>query len=248
MLKIIDNQSNINGDYSRKYIKGGILYRFVRQLVRLYSMLMFNMDIEKRDLLPAGPKIFVANHPSITDPFLLHLQAPMSVIITGQAFAIPVIGGLLRHIDQISAAPKSGSLDKAMAVLSKGKSIGIFPEGACSPQGGGYCNPRSGAARLALMSGAPVIPVGIHRRRDRFFRSMAMITGAQTFGWLYLWGPYAMTIGKPMVFTGDVEDRELVKSVTHTIMEQVKVLAGDSETRMVRKMRPSRTKALSVGK
>jgi hypothetical protein len=77
---------------------------------------------------------------------------------------------------------------------------------------------------------------------------MAMITGAQTFGWLYLWGPYAMTIGKPMVFTGDVEDRELVKSVTHTIMEQVKVLAGDSETRMVRKMRPSRTKALSVGK
>ena len=248
MLKIIDDQSNINGGYSRKYVKGGILYRFVRQIVRLYSMLMFNLDIERRDLLPAGPKIFVANHPSITDPFLLHLQAPMSVIITGQAFAIPVVGGLLRHIDQISAAPKSGSLEKAMAVLAKGKSIGIFPEGACSPQGGGYCDPRSGAARLAIMSGAPVIPIGIHRRRDRFFRSMAMITGSETFGWLYLWGPYAMTIGKPMVFTGDVEDRELVKSVTHTIMDQVKDLAGDSETRLVRKMRPSRSKVLSVGK
>ena len=57
-----------------------------------------------------------------------------------------------------------------------------------------------------------------------------------------------MTIGKPMVFTGNVEDRELVKAVTHTIMEQVKALAGESETRMVRKRRPSRSKVLSVGK
>lgn len=248
MLIKKDNQKTNNGDYSRRNIKGGILYRFMRKLVRLYSMLMFNLDIEKRDLLPAGPKIFVANHPSYTDPFLLHLHAPMSIIITGQAFAIPGIGFLLRRIGQISAASGSGTVEKALNLLSRGRSIGIFPEGANSPQGGGFKDPRSGAARLALASGLPVIPIGIHLRRDKFFRSISMMTGKRDFGWLYFWGPYAMTIGKPMVFTGDVEDRELVKSVTHTIMEQVKALAGESETRLVSKKRLSRSKVMSVGR
>jgi 1-acyl-sn-glycerol-3-phosphate acyltransferase len=248
MLIKKDHQSKIDGNLARKNIKGGILYRFMRKMVRLYSILMFNLDVEKGDLLPAGPKIFVANHPSFIDPFLLHIHAPMSIIITGEAFAIPGVGSLLRGIGQISAATGSGTIEKALNMLAKGRSIGIFPEGGCSPRGGGFCDPRSGAARIALASGLPVIPVGIHLRRDKFFRSISMISGLPIFSYLYFWGPYAITIGKPMVFTGDVEDRELVKSVSNTIMDQVKSLAGESETRLVKKKRPTRSKVLNIGK
>lgn len=151
-------------------IKGNIIYRAMRALVRVYSMLVFNMDIEKAENLPDGPKIFVANHPSLTDPFILQLETHMSVVITGKAFAIPLVGRFLKHIHQISAESGSGTLDKALEHLQNGRSIGIFPEGANSHEGGGMKDFRSGAARLALMSGVPVIPVGIHLRRDRFFQ------------------------------------------------------------------------------
>ena len=43
----------------------------------------------------------------------------------------------------------------------------IFPEGALSPQEGGFCQARTGVARLALESGAPVFPAGIHLQRER---------------------------------------------------------------------------------
>ncbi|MCJ7694595.1 MAG: 1-acyl-sn-glycerol-3-phosphate acyltransferase [Anaerolineaceae bacterium] len=220
-----------------------LLYKFTRGIVRVYSKLMFQIDIESHEELPDGAKIFVANHPSFTDPFLLHLHSPMSVLITGKAFAIPLIGGLLRHIGQISAAKGSGSLDNAVKLLANGRSVGIFPEGANSPQSSRFADPRSGAARLALMSGAPVIPIGIHLRRDRFFRSLAVMTRKRDIGWFYLWGPYIITIGKPMHFNGDTEDRELVGEISQVIMQSIKILASESEARLTSKLNPVNSKA-----
>jgi len=245
-LKINNKQKRIftllKENTQTRAIKGNIIYRAMRALVRVYSMLVFNMDIEKMENLPEGPKIFVANHPSLTDPFILQLETHMSVVITGKTFAIPLVGRFLKHIHQISAESGSGTLDKALEHLQNGRSIGIFPEGANSHEGGGMKDFRSGAARLALMSGVPVIPVGIHLRRDRFFRSISYMTGKKDIALFYLWGPYIMTLGKPMVFTGDVENRELVRTVTEEIFTQVRSLAMQSETRMGKKIKPVRSK------
>ena len=218
-----------------------MLYRFVRSVLRIYAMLMFNLDIEHKIVLPHGPKIYVANHPTLTDPFLLQVKEPMSVLITGKAFAIPMVGGLLRQIGQISAEKGSGTLEKALKVLRHGKSVGIFPEGANSQQSGGIKPGRSGAARLALMSGVPVIPVGIHLRRNRFFKSLSYLTGQPIFGLFYPWGRYSMTYGQPMLFTGDVEDRELVNMITDTIMEKIALLADESKIRTAKKLKAAPT-------
>jgi len=200
---------------------------------------MFNLDIRWYDDISPGPKLFVANHPSATDPFLIHLISPqpMSVLITVNAFTVPVLGYYLCKTRQICVDPKQGSaaLDEARRLLENGRPVAVFPEGLISPKEGGFHSPRSGAARLALRTGVPVIPVGIYLPRERTLSITSGISGKKTTANWYLRGPYSVTVGQPMKFEGNAEDHEQVRGVTHSIMESIRALAQESEQRLRRR-------------
>ncbi|MBI1794737.1 MAG: 1-acyl-sn-glycerol-3-phosphate acyltransferase [Chloroflexi bacterium] len=212
------------------------LYDFAVQLVHLYARTMLKLDIRWRVPLPAGPKLFIANHPSASDPFLIHLLSSkhLSVLISGNAFAMPLFGRFLHHCGQISVNAGQGknALDQAQQRLQSGRSVGIFPEGLVSPQSGGCHPPRTGAARLALMTGVPVIPIGIYLPRERSLYIGSKLSGKHTAAYWYLRGPYGMTVGEPMLFTGDIEDQSLVHSVTNSMMAKIHELAEESEQRV----------------
>lgn len=214
------------------------VYRLTKLFLRAYAGLLLRMDVQwHEDYLPEGPKLFVANHPSASDPFLIHLlskQEQLSVLISGSAFAVPVFGRYLRHTRQIAVLPdqRGEALEQARRYLQAGRSVGIFPEGDFSPQEGGFREPRSGAARLALATGVPVVPVGIYLPRERAVRIRSRIKGKPTVGYWYLHGPYGMTVGKPMHFEGNVEDRGQVQSISFTMMQWIKSLAYESEQRV----------------
>jgi 1-acyl-sn-glycerol-3-phosphate acyltransferase len=87
-------------------------------------------------------------------------------------------------------------------------------------------------ARLALSSGVPVIPVGIHLPRERLHKIISKIEGEHAFGDWYLRGPYHVTVGQAMHFQGNVQDREHVVSVAETIMQCIIGLAQQSARRM----------------
>lgn len=53
--------------------KFNLVYQVARVLILFYARVLLRMDILKHEALPEGPKIFVANHPNISDPFLIHL-------------------------------------------------------------------------------------------------------------------------------------------------------------------------------
>jgi 1-acyl-sn-glycerol-3-phosphate acyltransferase len=152
-------------------LRMNLFYKTGRGIIRLYSRLMLNLDIRWNGDVPAGPKIFVANHPSATDAFILHLlsREPMRVLIVSTAFSFPLFGAFIRRAGQIPVLPGEGgrAMDQAKACLEAGYSVGMFPEGDFSPQAGGFREPRSGAARLALSTGVPVVPVGIYLPRER---------------------------------------------------------------------------------
>jgi len=218
-------------------MRKSILYALSKPLVRVYAGLFLQMDIHRHDLrLPEGPKLFVANHPSASDPFLIHLlsRQQMGVFVTGNAFKVPLLGDYLRHIRQIAVLPGQGSeaLEQARRLIESGHSVGIFPEGDFSPQAGGFREPRSGAARLALSTGVPVIPVGIYLSRERIVRLESTVTGRVTVGYWYFGGPYGMTVGKPMQFEGNIKDREQVNAVSSAMMHSIKSLAYESEQRL----------------
>jgi len=87
-----------------------LFYKTGRGIIRLYSRLMLNMDVRWYGDMPVGPKIFVANHPSATDPFILHLlsREPMSVMIVSTAFTFPLFGEYIRRAGQIQVLPGVG--------------------------------------------------------------------------------------------------------------------------------------------
>jgi 1-acyl-sn-glycerol-3-phosphate acyltransferase len=110
--------------------------------------------------------------------------------------------------------------------------VAIFPEGALSPLAGGFHRPHSGMARVALRTGVPVIPIGIGLQRERIRVSEANVDGETSIGHFYTSGPYAITVGRPLTFAGEVGDREQVRVVAGQIMDQIRDLARESERRI----------------
>jgi hypothetical protein len=82
------------------------------------------------------------------------------------------------------------------------------------------------------MTGVPVIPVGIYLPRDRNLYISSKLSGKHTAAYWYLRGPYGMTIGEPLQFSGDPENQSLVGSVTAVLMEKIHELAEESERRV----------------
>lgn len=214
-----------------------LLYWLSRPLVLSYTRLMLQMNAHFHHPLPEGPKIIAANHPSTTDPFFVAamLRQQSFILIKDVLFQVPVFGRYLRasgHIPVIAGAGQS-ALDEAAQRLREGKTVVIFPEGVISPAGG--FNPaRSGVGRLALESGAPVIPVGIHLDRQLLHTIQSTVRGQVEYGAWYFSGPYQLTIGRPVQFSGDPQDRPLVRAVSEQVMHQIMDLAHQSELRMNR--------------
>ena len=93
--------------------------------------------------------------------------------------------------------------------------------------------PRTGAALLALLIGAVIIPVGIHLQRENIHTyDTRMHPDDELIRW-YWRGPYAMTVGQPLRLEGDDEDRDGVHAASERIMQSIRNLAGQSERRIV---------------
>ena len=56
-------------------------YGISRLLVQSYARLLLTMDIHWQGIVPAGPVLFAANHPSTTDPILIQLISAASTVL-----------------------------------------------------------------------------------------------------------------------------------------------------------------------
>jgi putative phosphoserine phosphatase / 1-acylglycerol-3-phosphate O-acyltransferase len=130
-------------------------------------------DIGGLDHIPrTGPGIVVANHRSYFDT----VGVGLTVLRSGRAprflgkkevFDAPVIGPLAKAMGGIRVDRGTGSdepLREAAMALEGGDLVALMPQGTI-PRGRAFFNPvlkgRYGAARLAAMSGAPIIPIGV---------------------------------------------------------------------------------------
>lgn len=119
-----------------------------------------------------GPAIIAANHISASDEVFTPMAARRQVhyfakaeYFTGAGLRGEVVAWVFRELGQVPvdrSDPKAaaGTIDVGVDLLAEGKLLGIYPEGTRSPDGRLH-KFRTGVARLALRSGAPVIPVGI---------------------------------------------------------------------------------------
>lgn len=205
-------------------------------LMKSYMRCALNVDVAQHTALPAGAKILAANHPTTSDPFYLLplVQEPVYLLITEMAFKDPVLGPMLPISGHMKVERDHGraAFDQAVQRLRAGATVGIFPEGSLSPRDGGLCRLKTGTVRLALEAGVPVIPIGIALDASRIrYVDMACGDMSQTARW-YLHGPYAITVGEPLVFTGSVEDHEYVRAMSGDLAVRIAHLCVESAARL----------------
>ena len=144
----------------------GVLDRVLRALAWVLCKLFHDIEIEGAENLPVTGAVIVAgNHPSYLDPVYisLGLSRPIRFLAWEKPFQVPVLGTLIRAYGAIPVntdRPGRASFESAVKVLRAGEVFGIFPEGGRSDFG--VMNPlKSGVARLAMMTGAPILPVTV---------------------------------------------------------------------------------------
>jgi 1-acyl-sn-glycerol-3-phosphate acyltransferase len=178
-----------------------------------------------------GPVILVSNHLSFADHFFGPMPLRRKVVFLAKAeyFTGTGIKGLLSKaffsgvgqipIDRTGGDASDRALRSGLRVLAEGNVLGIYPEGTRSPDGRLYKG-KTGVARLALESRAPVVPC-------------AMI---DTFEFLPPGSLHpqlkirpGVIFGPPMEFAryyGKESDRTALRAVTDEIMAEIAKLSG----------------------
>ncbi|HSD26406.1 MAG TPA: lysophospholipid acyltransferase family protein [Vicinamibacteria bacterium] len=152
-----------------------------RAVLEALFRVLFTYDCLGEENVPAtGGAVISANHPSYLDPILLSLQVkrPILFMAWDALFRVPVMGALLRLLGAFPVDTRQGrgraAYDSAKALVQQGQLVGIFPEGKRSRSGWMEEDLRAGAARLALETGAPLVPATIRGafRAWPYFRAL----------------------------------------------------------------------------
>lgn len=144
------------------------LYRLVHGTVKPIYRTLIPTQVANLDRIPSsGGVIVAANHVSFFDSVVLMHSLPRRLFFIGKAEYMdswttrklfPAMG--LIPIDRDQARKAVASLEVAAGVLNRGDMLGIYPEGTRTRDGLLHKG-HSGVAQLALMTGAPILPVGL---------------------------------------------------------------------------------------
>jgi glycerol-3-phosphate dehydrogenase (NAD(P)+) len=142
-----------------------VLYWIVRAFLQPALHIYFRLRRTGHEHIPKGQVILAANHRSFLDPFIVGacVFRPVYFVAKKELFDKRWQGWLL---NRLGAFPiKRGQSDEesmqtALALLARGEAVVIFPEGTRHREGPLH-EPRRGVGRLALESGAPVVPIAI---------------------------------------------------------------------------------------
>lgn len=207
-------------------------YRFAsRGAIIPFLKAVSKQRVEGVENIPSqGAFIAVANHLTELDSLtamraLVDQDVPVYSLAKSSLFDVPVLGSILRAGGQIpvhrASTSASSSLAEAERVLRAGESIMVFPEGTLSrdplrwPMTG-----KTGAARLAMTTGVPVLPMGqwgAHLILDGYSKKLRPFPRKEV----------RVIIGQPLDLTrfgSDTQDHEAVRACTAEIMRAITVL------------------------
>jgi 1-acyl-sn-glycerol-3-phosphate acyltransferase len=178
-----------------------------------------------------GPVILASNHLSFSDHFFGPLPIPRKVIFLGKSeyFTGRGLKGLISKVfftgvgvipvDRAGGPASEQAIRTGLGVLTDGHVLGIYPEGTRSPDGRLYRG-KTGVARLAVESGAPVVPCAMI---DTF---EFMPPGRLRLNMRYRPG---VRFGEPLDFSryrGQEADGRLLRSITDEIMQAIAKLSA----------------------
>ncbi len=203
--------------------------RRAKRVLRPVFRRLWTIEVEGLNRIPAdGPAILCPNHLAAIDSFFVPAVLDRPVVYVGKAeyldswktrWLFPALGMI--PIDRRGGEHAQAALDAAREVLAGGGLFAIYPEGTRSRTGDLYRG-KTGAARLAIETGAPIIPVGligtpevqpVGSNRPRLFR------------------PVRVRFGRPIEvdrYRSRPADRAVLRELTDELMFEIRALTGQN--------------------
>jgi 1-acyl-sn-glycerol-3-phosphate acyltransferase len=203
-----------------------LLYRTLHAILPPIINALYRPWTEGLDNIPtSGPGILASNHLSFLDSIFLPATVERPVYFLGksdyfsgwQRYFFENVGVMPVHRGGGDAG--EASLRKGQEILDSGKLLGIYPEGTRSPDGRLYRG-KTGPVRLAMRTGAPIIPVAM-------LGTFEILPPGQSMPRIRRVG---VRVGQPLDFRaryGDSDDdRFVLRSATDELMYELMMLSG----------------------
>jgi glycerol-3-phosphate dehydrogenase (NAD(P)+) len=192
-----------------------LLYWVARAVLMPFFLVYFRLGRIGREHLPrTGPLLLAANHRSFLDPFVIGtlVRRPLYYVAKRELFEKRWQAWLLNALGAFPVdrgCSDEQAMATARAILRRGDCVVIFPEGT-RKRSGALHEPRRGVGRLALETGAPVVPVAV------------IGTEEVRRGWRIRPRKVRLRVGVPLRFPTVAEPSpQLAASVTRRIWSRV---------------------------
>jgi 1-acyl-sn-glycerol-3-phosphate acyltransferase len=179
--------------------------------------------IDGEKIPPSGGCIIAMNHVSHIDPFTLGWLAYehgrlIRYLAKDGLFGLPVVGKIVADARMIPVSrlgtDAAQAFEAAVAALHNGDCVGVYPEGTITKDPNGWpMRGKTGAARMALETGCPVIPIGQW--------------GAQEILAPYTVRPHVFPRRNASEWSGQSITNEVLHAATDKIMDAIAKLVGD---------------------
>ena len=170
---------------------------------------LYRVEVTGAEKIPSrGPVILVANHESIWDPIVLAIATPREIHYMAKAelFHSRVLAAAMRAFNAFPVERGGGDRDamsEAGRLLADGEVLGMFPQGTSKPER--QIGWHRGAARLALATGAPIVPMRLRGTRPIPRRGHVEITVAE---------PIVVPVARPTIAAA----KELTERIEQAVM------------------------------
>jgi 1-acyl-sn-glycerol-3-phosphate acyltransferase len=212
----------------RQHPRLGFWYRFVVAVVKPLLLVFTKREWRGLENLPReGGVIIAANHLSYVDPLvvahcLYDAGRPPRFLAKSSLFTKPVLKWILTGAQQIpvhrNTSDAAQALSSAVDALRRGECVFVYPEGSATRDPQLWpMRARTGVARLALLSGAPVIPIaqwGAHELLPYPTKKVHLLPRKTM----------RLLIGPPVdlsAYEGRPMTSELLREATETVMRRV---------------------------
>jgi 1-acyl-sn-glycerol-3-phosphate acyltransferase len=140
------------------------VYRLLQRTVAPAIRVVWRLQVHGRERVPGGALVVAANHESLLDPFFLGaaFERPLRFVAKEELWRFRPVGWVLSACGAISVSRgrgDRGAIAAGVRALASGDAIAIFPQGTALPFR--HRPWLRGAARLALATGAPILPVAL---------------------------------------------------------------------------------------
>jgi 1-acyl-sn-glycerol-3-phosphate acyltransferase len=205
----------------------GQLYTVAKAILTPLFHAAWPIEVTGLEHLPAtGGALIAPNHVSVLDSFFVPAVLPRRITYVGKAeymdswktkHLFPALGMIA--IDRSGGDAAQAALDAAAEILERGELFGIYPEGTRSRDGRLHKG-HTGAARVALRTGCPIVPVGL--------RGTAEVMPADT-RFPRLRKPVQIHFGRPVHvdrYLDRPDDRLVLRQLMDEVMFEIRELSG----------------------